>query len=295
MYCDSCGYEDPPTIKVFRFTRVVFGVTCSPFLLNATVRHHLEGYQSSHPELITRLSKSIYVDNVVCGAPTVEVAQQFYEDSRKIFRQGGFNLRKLVTSHQTLYRKTREPSIQSTADGYERAEQRPNCSDTYKRSTRGKSQKEDVGERKVLGVRWNPSTDELVFDLHDLVPRTDFSSPVTKHQVISTVGKFYDPLGILAPVVVPFKIFFQDICKANFSWDEPLSGELFVKTMLEGLGTGQPIRVARCYQVLDLMDNTTYRMNRFCDASSRAFAAVIYLVVKRGNMTTSNIVCSRHE
>ena len=40
--------EDEIKIRPLRFTRVVFGVCSSPFLLNSTIRHHLEQYRSSH-------------------------------------------------------------------------------------------------------------------------------------------------------------------------------------------------------------------------------------------------------
>ena len=57
--------DDPsssePRIVTLRFTRVVFGVSPSPFLLNATIKCHVEKYLSSHPELVKTLMQSIYV------------------------------------------------------------------------------------------------------------------------------------------------------------------------------------------------------------------------------------------
>ena len=91
-YGDAFG--DQQDLMELRFTRVVFGVSSSPFLLNATIWHHLEKYEATHPSLIQKLQRSLYVDNVVCGAEDEEQAYQMFMESKKILEEAGFNLRK---------------------------------------------------------------------------------------------------------------------------------------------------------------------------------------------------------
>lgn len=64
--------QDPPEVYVLRFARVVFGVSSSPFLVNATIKHHLEQFRDSHPDLAQTLTQSTYVDDVVSGADSEE-------------------------------------------------------------------------------------------------------------------------------------------------------------------------------------------------------------------------------
>lgn len=94
--------SDQPKICILRFTRVVFGVSSSPFVLNATLKHHLNQYSSMHPELIERLAKSTYV---ICGACDAEKAYQLYRQSKEILKKGGFNLRKFVTNISHLQQR----------------------------------------------------------------------------------------------------------------------------------------------------------------------------------------------
>ena len=44
--------KEYPEVIVLQFAQVVFGVSSSPFLLNATVKHHVEGYKEEDPELL---------------------------------------------------------------------------------------------------------------------------------------------------------------------------------------------------------------------------------------------------
>ena len=52
-----------PNIVVKRFNRVVFGVTSSPFLMKATIRHHVTKYEANDPQFVSDFLTSLYVDD----------------------------------------------------------------------------------------------------------------------------------------------------------------------------------------------------------------------------------------
>ena len=90
--------KEKPEIQVLRFARVVFGVTLSLFLLNGTIRYHLEANSEKYPELVAKLLISTYVDDVIMSAKTEEEAYKLYTKSKVLLKQAGFNLRKYVSN-----------------------------------------------------------------------------------------------------------------------------------------------------------------------------------------------------
>ncbi|CAB4010413.1 Hypothetical predicted protein [Paramuricea clavata] len=58
-------HEDEVKPVEYRFCRVVFGVNCSPFLLNATLQHHLDRFSKGNPELTRKLKDGFYVDDLL--------------------------------------------------------------------------------------------------------------------------------------------------------------------------------------------------------------------------------------
>ena len=92
-------HKESPALQVFRFTRVVFGV---PFLLNATIKFHLE---ESSKVVVKRLLRSTYVDDIVTGADSDEAAFNLYMQTKDMFRSGGFNLRKFLTNSKELQQR----------------------------------------------------------------------------------------------------------------------------------------------------------------------------------------------
>ena len=71
-------------LQEYRFCRVVFGVTCSPFLLNATLKRHIESYSKDKPEICKKLLTSLYAEDVNSGGHTVEETINLYRKSREI-------------------------------------------------------------------------------------------------------------------------------------------------------------------------------------------------------------------
>ena len=75
--------KDEPELRVFRCARVVFGVSSSPFLLNATIKFHLERYLESNKVIVNRLLNSTYVDDIVTGADSEEAAFNLYAQAKR--------------------------------------------------------------------------------------------------------------------------------------------------------------------------------------------------------------------
>ena len=60
-------HDTSPNIVTLRFARLVFGLTCSPAILNAVLHHHLTQYSTIYPTFVTKVLKSLFVDDLASG------------------------------------------------------------------------------------------------------------------------------------------------------------------------------------------------------------------------------------
>ena len=97
--------SDPSVIEINRFTRLVFGLTQSLFILEGTLKEHFQYYINEYPTLIEAISEDMYVDDLVSGSNTIEEVEVIKQKSIELFRKGGFNLHKW---HSNI------PSLQSS-------------------------------------------------------------------------------------------------------------------------------------------------------------------------------------
>ena len=152
-------YRDLPQMVVLRFTRVPFRVSSSPFLLNATIRHHMMRYINEDPGFVEKILQSIYVDDIVSGA---DEAYDLYTKAKCILRDGGFNLRKLTSNSASLTNRANEPSLREACPV---SSQVAEDNETYADNALGDKQTTVAQDHhRVLGVNWNLCEDHLVFE-----------------------------------------------------------------------------------------------------------------------------------
>ena len=160
----------------------------------------------THESVVRKLLCSTYVDDIIAGGQTEEEAFNLYTQSKKIFHEGGFNLRKFFTNSKCLQGQIElqeGPKVDTSPQQDE---------PTYAEATLGTSPVSSVEEHKILGIPWNSESDQLVFDIsnianlaHDLYP--------TKRNLVGLIGK----LGFLAPVIIKFKMLFQKLCQCKYA------------------------------------------------------------------------------
>ena len=111
----------------------------------------------------------------------------------------------------------------------------------------GNRGKATEAEQKVLGVVWNVQRDCLVFDLCHIAEAAAIADE-TKRGIASVSTRFYDPIGVLSPCIVMFKLLLQKICESGLDWDQPLTGELFScwRRIVIEIKNAKSISIPRC-------------------------------------------------
>ncbi|XP_064462067.1 uncharacterized protein LOC135372371 [Ornithodoros turicata] len=252
-YASTPHVKEPlPPLETWRMTRVPFGARSSPFLLAATLRQHLHSAAGSHPETAPLLASNFYVDDLVVGADTVEHAASLYCEAKAILQEGGMKLVKWSTNDSTLQARFEADRVAPAKSAI---------------------------MKKVLGLSWDTDSDEVLYSLKSFFEFLEKRSD-TKRYVLQAVSRVYDPLGYIAPYVITAKILLQRLWLAKLSWDEKLPEELLHvwHKWCNEAHTLSRIRIPRRFIATMAFSTAAKTLHVFCDASTQAYGAVIYLV-----------------
>ena len=226
--------------EVYRFCRVPFGAISSPSLLEQCVRYHLQ----QNPSVVSQLiQENIYVDNLLTGVELEEIAKDFYTEAKMLLHKASMNLREWGSnSTQFLEFIPKRDQINSSTT-------------------------------KVLGVHWDMEKDTLSIPGLDL---KTMEMATTKRDVLHCIASVYDPLGLLAPVVVKAKVFVQGLWEKKLEWDDQIPQEDLNnwKIISSNLKEIPGITLPRC---LSLSQRNNSQLICFTDASEKNYSAAVYL------------------
>ena len=242
----------PDNVAVFRFTRIPWGVISSPFILAATITHHL---RSKEGPIAEKLSKNLYVDNLITGTNSIENGTQIYKEGKEMFKEMSMNLREWGSNSKALQ-------------------------ETFK-----KEDKFDGTETKVLGMTWNLQDDSIYAPIKD----SDDGKIPTKRLILKKTAAIFDPLGFFNPVIMKAKLLLRELWKINVEWDEPIKDQ-YANQWKSILGDLKKIEEKKLPRFVGSEDP---ELLCFCDASGKAFGTTIYMRCKKENQTMTNLIFSK--
>ncbi|KAI9555910.1 hypothetical protein GHT06_018435 [Daphnia sinensis] len=132
---------------------------------------------------------------------------------------------------------------------------------------------DDLPTERTLGYLWSCERDEFVFRFE----KTE--EAVSKRSILSAISSIYDPLGLLAPVVLVAKIILQDIWRLKGGWDEILPADILNRwgRFVEHLPMLELLNIPRSFLTKPQSAYRSFQLHAFSDASKDGFGVVVYL------------------
>ena len=241
--------------REYRITVHVFGAVSSPSVSNFVLQHlsstiEAENFSSEAKEAVTR---DFYVDDLLMSTETSEKAVSLLHEVTDLLATGKFELVEVVSNSKFVLSSVPNENLGKGIENW----------------TNGLN---TLPKQRALGIGWNISTDQFSFEINLKDNKN------SKRGILSVLHSLYDPLGLLAPVVVRAKRIFQLACSNNLNWDDQLPIDLFKKweDWLQEIPTLDDFLVSRCYKI-EAHEPDEIQLHIFCDGSELAYAAVAYL------------------
>lgn len=237
-------------VKSYQLVTVTYGTASAPFLALRVIQQLIQDEGATFPLAVPVLHDNIYVDDVLFGADDIPMLRQTRDQVRALLQQGKFQLRKWASNSPILLRDIAEEDHGLTSDKQLRSDE----------------------QLKILGISWNPAADKFRFRVS-----LPLDIPTTKRSILSNIAKLFDPLGWSTPAIVTAKIFLQRLWQVKLNWDEQLPSHLQGQweSIQLSLSALNDLSIDRWTQFGS--DTVKCEIHGFSDASTAAYAAVIYL------------------
>jgi len=250
---------DPNRVVAYRFTRALFGMNQSPFLLQGTLNLHLDKKKDKYGvETIEKLRNDIYVDDVPTGAETINEAKELKPIMTKVFKDGSFELHKWHSNIASLENETDDGEEVS----YAKQQLQPRGSST-----------------SILGLKWERNTDQLMINCNI---EDKYAKSVTKRSMLHTLASIYDPLGVAGPMTLTGKLLFRECCDQKLPWDQPVPSNLYRRWIDWETSLPKVVSIPRAFN-MGFSPIDEINIHTFADASGQGVCATLYVLIHQQN------------
>jgi len=126
---------------------------------------------------------------------------------------------------------------------------------------------------RILGIEWCIESDSFQFRIHLQ------DKPCTRRGILSTVSSIFDPLGLVAPLLLEGKSILQELCREKMPRDDPVPKEIKTRWQRwrQDLLELEKISISHCYKPSDFRSSAVVQLHHFADASSKGYGQCSYL------------------
>ncbi|XP_065072517.1 uncharacterized protein LOC135696908 [Ochlerotatus camptorhynchus] len=254
--------------KVYELKTVTYGVASSPHHATKALIQLATDEGKDFPLAEQVIRYDSYIDDFLTGGKSAVEVLKIYRELTSLLQRGGFGVHKFCSNNPEVLKAIPE-ELQAKFVSFE---------DTGINNT-----------IRTLGLIWNPLEDYFAFFVQPISEHTSS----TKRMVLSDIGRLFDPLGFLGPVITAAKLVMQNIWRLGLNWDEELPEELLQEwtTFRQQLPVVNAMHKQRCV----IPENAVrIELHGFSDASMRAYGAVMYTRCVTADGTISvNLVASK--
>ena len=231
----------------YAMTAVNFGDKPSGSIAIVALQKTAEMSKEKHPKAAKVLQENSYMDDILDSVDSPEDVTQLTSAIEDVLSLGGFKIKEWLYSAKPEQTQYTPPMKNSTVSN--RSE-------------------------KVLGMGWNPETDQFKFEYKP----SECTKQLTKRKVLAQVNGIFDPIGLLTPFSVKSKVLMRKLWtdESKLGWDDiiPEHLEKEWKEFFTDINNLNQVKFERCVKPMDAIGNP--QLIIFSDASKEAYGAVAY-------------------